>query len=150
MQHDMTHGVGRLRAAVGWLRGHVVSIVIDVLVILVLVALVRAVVGLTLEMWHVVSGAEADGFKTVTTQMLSVFVFIEIFHSLLDYIEHQRVRVTHLADASLAFVLREVWVALYSGVSGWQWILALAVLVVALGAVRTLAVMFSPATELAD
>ena len=150
MDAERPNGMQRLRAGVAWLRGHVVSIVIDVLVILVLVALVRAVVGLTLEMWHVVSGAEADGFKTVTTQMLSVFVFIEIFHSLLDYIEHQRVRVTHLADASLAFVLREVWVALYSGVSGWQWILALAVLVVALGAVRTLAVMFSPATELAD
>jgi uncharacterized membrane protein (DUF373 family) len=150
MDRECIGGVARVRTAVAWVRGHVVSIVIDVLVMLVLVALVRAVVGLTLEMWHVVSGAEADGFKTVTTQMLTVFVFIEIFHSLMDYIEHQRVRVTHLADASLAFVLREVWVALYSGVSGWQWIAALAVLVVALGAVRTLAVVFSPAAELAE
>ena len=142
--------VGRLKAAVAWLRAHIVSIVIDVLVMLVLVALVRAVVGMTLEVWHVVSGAETDGFKAITTQVLTVFVFIEIFHSLMDYIEHQRVRVTHLADASLAFVLREVWVALYSGAVGWQWILALALLVLALGAVRTLAVVFSPTTEPAE
>ena len=150
MNRSRTDRGGRLRNAVAWLRAHVVSIVIDVLVMLVLVALVRAVVGMTLEVWHAVSGADSDGFKAVTTQVLTVFVFIEIFHSLMDYMEHQRVRVTHLADASLAFVLREVWVSLYSGVGGWQWIVSLAVLVVALGAVRTLAVVFSPAAEPAD
>jgi len=150
MDAERPTGMRRARAGVTWLRGHVVSIVIDVLVVLVLVALVRAVVGLTFEVWQVVSGAEADGFKTVTTQVLTVFVFIEIFHSLLDYVEHQRVRVTHLADASLAFVLREIWVALYAGSGGWQWIVSLAVLVVALAVVRTLAVVFSPALELAE
>jgi uncharacterized membrane protein (DUF373 family) len=150
MEPERVNSVQRVRDGVAWLRGHVVSIVIDVLVVLILVALVRAVVGLTLEVWHLFSGAEADGFKSVTTQVLTVFVFIEIFHSLIDYIEHQRVRVTHLADASLAFVLREVWVALYAGTAGWQWIVSLAVLIVALGAVRTMAVVFSPATEAAE
>ena len=147
MQLERVNGVQRVRAAVAALRGHVVSLVIDVLVVLILVALVRAVLGLTLEVWQVVTGVDPEGFKTITTEALTVFVFIEIFHSLLEYVEHQRVRVTHLADASLAFVLREIWVALYAGTGGWLWVIALAALVVALGAVRTLAVVFSPATE---
>jgi uncharacterized membrane protein (DUF373 family) len=139
-----------LRSAVRWLREHVISIVIDVLIMLVLVALVRSVVGLTADVWRLIALTESDAFKTVTTQILTVFVFIEIFHSLIDYLEHRRVRVTHLADASLAFTLREIWVALYAGDGGWTRIAALALLVMALAGVRTLAVVFSPAGEPAE
>ena len=143
-------GVRFLRSSVTWLRGHVISIVIDVLVLLVLAALVRSVAGLAMNVFSLMTLADADAFKTVTTQILTVFIFIEIFHSLIDYIEFQRVRVTHLADASLAFVLREIWVSLYAGTGGWAHIIALAVLVIALAAVRTLAVVYSPAGESAD
>jgi len=143
-------GVRVVQGPLRWLRGHVVAIVVDVLVLLVLVALVRSVVGLTLEVFTLVVSSDSEAFKAVTTQVLTVFVFIEIFHSLIDYLENQRVRITHLADASLAFVLRETWIALYSGEVGWGHIVALAVLVLALGVVRTMAVVYSPAAEIAD
>lgn len=143
-------GARFLRGPLMWLRGHVVAIAIDVLVLLVLAALVRSVAGLTLDVFSLMTAVDSEAFKTVTTQVLTVFVFIEIFHSLIDYLDHQRVRVTHLADASLAFVLRETWVSLYSGEGGWTHIVALAVLVMALGVVRTLAVKYSPASETAD
>ena len=86
-------GVRFLRSSVTWLRGHVISIVIDVLVLLVLAALVRSVAGLAMNVFSLMTLADADAFKTVTTQILTVFIFIEIFHSLIDYIEFQRVRV---------------------------------------------------------
>jgi uncharacterized membrane protein (DUF373 family) len=47
-------------------------------------------------------------------------------------------------DASLAFVLREAWIGMYSGESDWRQLMALAFLILALGGVRTLAIVFSP------
>jgi len=55
-----------------------------------------------------------------------------------------------LVDASLAFVLREMWVGMYSGNADWRMLLALSVLILALGAVRTLAVVYSPRKRAAD
>lgn len=122
-----------------------VSLVIDVLILLVLAALVRAVIGLGYEVWLAMFESSTDSFKTITTQILTVVIFIEIFHSLVDYLRQGRVRVTYLVDASLAFVLREVWVDLYAGDGGWARVVALAALVLALGVVRTLAIRNSPA-----
>lgn len=134
-----------IRRAVHWLRGHVVAIVVDVLILIVLAALVFAVWELAVTVFEAVTSGSGGAFKYITTEVLTVFIFIEIFHSLVEYLRHHRVRVTHLLDASLAFVLREVWVALYSGHAEWGLVIAMSVLVLALGIVRTLAVVFSPA-----
>lgn len=139
-----------LRHGVSWLRDHVVALVVDVLIVLVLAALVFAVWQLAGHLWQAFTGHGQEPFKQITTEVLTVFIFIEIFHSLTEYLKYQRVRVTHLADASLAFVLREIWVALYSGHADWGLIAALAGMVIALGVVRTLAVVFSPASELPE
>ncbi len=133
-----------LRERVSGLRYLVVDLVVDVLTILVLLALVLGVFGIATDLWNAIVGNRADAFKQITVQVLTVFIFIEIFHSLVEYLKHHRVRITHLVDATLAFVLREVWIKLYSAEVGWQEIAAMAALVIALGAIRTLAVVFSP------
>jgi len=86
----------------------------------------------------------ADDFKNLSVEVLSAFVFIELFHSQSEYMRYQGIRVTTLVDASLAFVLREVWIGKYGGVIDWQRLLALSAMVIALGGVRTPAVVFSP------
>ncbi len=139
-----------VRKGVSWLRDHVIALVIDVLIVLVLAALVFAVWQLAGHLGQAFIGRVDEPFKRITTEVLTVFIFIEIFHSLTEYLKYHRVRVTHLADASLAFVLREIWVALYSGHADWGLVAALAGMVVALGVVRTLAVVFSPAIERAE
>ena len=122
----------------------VVDVLIDVLVLLVLVALVWAVFGVARDVWHAVTRSSVDAFKSLSVEILTVFVFIELFHSLTEYSRYHRIRVTTLIDASLAFVLREAWIGMYSGDSDWRRLLALALLIVALGGVRTLAIVFSP------
>lgn len=141
---DRIRPASPLRERISHLRYVVVDMVVDVLTILVLIALVLGVVGVAIDLWAAIIGNRADAFKEITVQVLTVFIFIEIFHSLVEYLKYHRVRVTHLVDATLAFVLREVWVQLYGAEAGWREITAMAALVVALGAVRTLAVVFSP------
>ena len=127
-----------------------VSVVVDVLVVFVLVALVWVVFGVGRDVIAAIATRSVDDFKNLSVEILSVFVFIELFHSLSEYMRYQRIRVTTLVDASLAFVLREVWIAMYGGDVDWQRLLALAALILALGGVRTLAVVFSPSERKAE
>lgn len=132
------------------LQSVVISGLVEILVLLVLVVLVWAVVGVGLDVWTAITTRSVDGFKNLSIELLTVFIFIEIFHSLTEYLRSRRIRITTLVDASLAFVLRELWVGMYGGEMGWQKLLALAVMVLALGAVRTLAVVYSPGERAAD
>ena len=127
-----------------------VSVLVDVLVVFVLAALVRVDFGVGRDVIVAIATRSVDTFKNLSVEILSVFVFIELFHSLSEYMRYQRIRVTTLVDASLAFVLREVWIGMYGGDIGWQRLLALAAMILALGGVRTLAVVFSPSERNAD
>ena len=139
-----------MELSVAGLQSLIVRIVIDVLVVLVLVMLVWVVASVARDVWTAVTQRSGEAFKTLSVELLTVFIFIELFHSLTEYMRFHRLRVTNLVDASLAFVLREVWIGLYAGEAGWQKIMALAALIVALGVIRTLAVVYSPSERAAD
>jgi len=146
------------RARLSWvsvalIQAFVIRMLVDALVVLVLIVLVWVVLGVGWDVWVAITTRSPEGFKSLSIELLTVFVFIELFHSLSEYMRFQRVRVTHLLDASLAFVLREVWVGMYGGHLDSASMFALAGLVLALGVVRTLAVVYSPgerAAELAE
>jgi len=154
-EHDLakeqvTPHSGRFRLGVMTLQSAVVGFAVDVLVLLVLAVLVWVVIGVAGDVWTAVTARSAQAFKTLSVELLTVFIFIELFHSLTEYVRFRRIRVTNLVDASLAFVLREVWMVLYAQGAGWQEVLSLAALILALGAVRTLAVVYSPSERAAD
>lgn len=139
--------------SVAAVQSFVIRMLVDALVMLVLIVLVWVVLGVAWDVWIAITTRSSEGFKSLSIELLTVFVFIELFHSLSEYMRFQRVRVTYLLDASLAFVLREVWVGMYGGHLDSASVFALAGLVLALGIVRTLAVVYSPgerAAEIAD
>lgn len=132
------------------IQSSIISGLVEILVLLVLVVLVWAVIGVGLHVWDAITMRSVDAFKKLSIELLTVFIFIEIFHSLTEYLRSKRIRITTLVDASMAFILRELWVGMYGGEMEWQKLLALAVMVVALGAVRTLAVVYSPGERASD
>ncbi|TLM97532.1 MAG: hypothetical protein FDZ75_04300, partial [Actinobacteria bacterium] len=85
---ERPHGIPAVRSAVNWLRAHVIAVVVDVLIIIVLAALVWAVWQLALHVWELINGSDADAFKVITTEVLSVFIFIEIFQTLVEYLKY--------------------------------------------------------------
>ena len=139
-----------LSTRVARVQDFVVRAIVETLVVLVLVMLVWVVCGVARDVFQAVVNPSTGSFKDLSVELLTVFVFIELFHSLSEYIRFRRIRVTTLVDASLAFVLREMWVGMYSGNADWRMLLALSVLILALGAVRTLAVVYSPSERAAD
>jgi uncharacterized membrane protein (DUF373 family) len=146
----LRHVHTRLRDTVSHVQLVTVSVLVDILVLLVLIVLVWVVFGVGRDVVVAIATRSVEAFKGLSVEILTVFVFIELFHSLTEYMRYQRIRVTTLVDASLAFVLREVWIGMYGGEMGWQKLLALAAMILALGGVRTLAVVFSPSEREAD
>jgi len=86
----------------------------------------------------------AVGFDLLITNILSLFVVIELLKSVLEYFENHRIKLTFITDAALVFVLREIMIGLFQHAMEAREVLALAVLILVIGGVRTLAVLFSP------
>ncbi len=80
----------------------------------------------------------------LVSDVLSVFILIELFRSFSDYLEFHRIRLHVLAEVGFVFVLREVFVGLYANQLNWRDLLALGGLLAVLAATRVLATRFPP------
>ena len=122
-----------------------IDILIKFMIPLVIVALVLGLARIVLDLRVVfASPTIAAGFDLMITNILSMFVVIELLRSVLEYFELHRLRITYITDAALVFVLREIMIGLFEHTIDARDILALAALILVIGSVRTLAVVFSP------
>ncbi len=80
----------------------------------------------------------------MVTSLLSMFIVIELLKSIIEYFRFHRLKITFIADAAIVFVLREAMIGLYQHSLEALDIIALAVLLLITGGVRTLAILFSP------
>lgn len=130
------------RRAVDWM--------VRLLVPLAIVALMMGIARVFLDLWDVWrSPSIAAAFDVLVTDILSMFVVIELLKSVVEYFEIHRLKITFILDAALVFVLREVMIGLYRHDMHAPEIAALAGLLLVLGAVRIAAVRFSPERRIA-
>lgn len=122
-----------------------IDILLKFMVPLVIVALLLGIARILLDLRVVfTSPTIASGFDLMITNILSMFVVIELLKSVLEYFEHHRIKLTFITDAALVFVLREIMIGLFQQKMSAREILALSALILVIGGVRTLAVVFSP------
>lgn len=140
-----TTGALRAEAFASRIFRKALDVVMKLLVPLVVVALMMGVAKLFLGMWAVwQSPTISAGFDVMVTNLLSMFVVIELLRSILEYTDSHRIRITFVIDAALVFLVREVMIGLYRHTLAAADIAALALLLLVLGAVRFSAVRFSP------
>ena len=122
-----------------------VYILIKMMIPLVILALMMGIARIVLDL-RVVFGSPtiAAGFDLMVTNILSMFVIIELLRSIIEYFELQRLRITFIIDAAIVFVLREIMIGLYQHTLASMDVIALAVLILIIGGLRTLAIVFSP------
>jgi uncharacterized membrane protein (DUF373 family) len=125
---------------------HYIVNVLIVFIILVLgIGLVRTLYGIRafLEI-----RALAGSFNTVVTDILTFLVIIELFRGFIEYFEVHRFRLHTMIDPAIVFVIRELIVKLYDqDTFHWHALFGFGFLILCLGAVRTLAVNFSPGDD---
>lgn len=130
----------RLTQLVDRIAGWALDLVADVLILLALLSLgwVTVLLGLDLVQALLDRGG-ADALSKVILDVLTIFIFLEIFHSFLTFLRTKMVEIVDLADITLAIIFREVWIGLFSKELQWQGLIAVALLIVAVGLVRVLA-----------
>ncbi|MDA8329508.1 MAG: phosphate-starvation-inducible PsiE family protein [Betaproteobacteria bacterium] len=141
--------------------GKILDVVVAALIFLMLLTLVGAVIGLVFDFMDAVNSLRStastplslshklvDGaVQTLVTDVLSVFVLIELFHTFTDYLEFHRIRLRVLTEVGISFVLRDIFIGLYNNNMNWTEIVALSVLLAVLVTARIAAVQFHPSDD---
>lgn len=86
----------------------------------------------------------AKAFDVMVTNILSLFVVIELLKSIIEFFEIHRLRITFIIDGVLVFVLREVMIKVYQNQIDAIEIGAISLLLLIIGVTRTLAIVYSP------
>jgi uncharacterized membrane protein (DUF373 family) len=123
----------------------IVDIMIKFMIPLVIIALMMGIARVILDLRAVFgSRTITAAFDLMVTNILSMFIVIELLRSIIEYFAVRRLKITFITDAALVFVLREIMIGLYEHNLETSMIVALAVLILVIGVLRTLAVVFSP------
>jgi uncharacterized membrane protein (DUF373 family) len=123
----------------------IVDIIIKIMVPFIILALLLGVARVFLDLRGVYRSATIDeGFNLLVTNILSMFIVIELLRSILDYFEIHRLRITFIIDGALVFILREIMIGIYQHRMEAFEIFSLSVLLLVIGIIRTLAIVYSP------
>jgi len=123
----------------------IVDGMIKFMIPLVIIALLMGIARVLLDLRSIFgSQTLAVAFDLMVTNILSMFIVIELLRSIIEYFTVHRLKITYITDAALFFVLREIMIGLYQHSLEQGMIFALAALILVLGGIRTLAVVFSP------
>jgi uncharacterized membrane protein (DUF373 family) len=123
----------------------VMDVFFKLLICFVVLVLGTGLIKLFWEVWQVMALRELkEAFGFTVTNLLTFFIILELFKSLVEYFREHRLKLTFIVDATLVFILREVMIGLYQHQSPPLQIAALALLALVLGGVRTLAIIYSP------
>ena len=124
----------------------VMDLFFKLLILFVVLVLGMGLFRLFWEVWKVIiSGSDLNAaFSFTITSLLTFFIILELFKSLVEYFREHRLKLTFIVDATLVFLLREVMIGLYQHQSSPLQVAALAFMALVLGIVRTLAIIYSP------
>ena len=121
------------------------NLIIDALIIAVLLALVTGTIRIFLRLPSTLSQDYFSGvFHNLLNDVMVVFIFVELFRVLLEYFKEERVKITYIADATLVFIFKEIWIGLSQPDFEPIRIIAMGGAMLAVTTVRTLAIVYSP------
>jgi uncharacterized membrane protein (DUF373 family) len=75
-------------------------------------------------------------YQTLISDVLSLFILIELSRSLFGYFEHDEINVGAIIDAAMVFVIREILIFLFEKKVTESMLLAMTALLAVLGALR--------------
>ena len=122
-----------------------IDIIIKLMIPLVILALLMGIARIFLDLRVVFkSSTIISGFDIMITNILMMFVVVELLKSIIEYFEIHRLRITFITDAALVFILREIMIGVYQHKIDALEMASLALLLLVIGGIRTLAIVYSP------
>jgi uncharacterized membrane protein (DUF373 family) len=75
-------------------------------------------------------------FQSIISELLTLFILVELIRSIVDYFTSRQLRITFIVDATIVFILREIMIDLFETKINPDQIYALSVLLLALSVLR--------------
>lgn len=122
-----------------------VDVIVKFMIPLVILTMMIGIARLFLDLRIVFKSDRISyGFDIMVTNILSMFIVIELLRSIIEYFEIHRLKITFIIDASIVFILREAMIGIYQHKIDAFEIISFAILLLILGCIRFLAVRYSP------
>ncbi len=87
------------------------------------------------------SGGITGQYLHTISDVLTLFILVELTRSLVDYFSENRLRLTFIVDAAIVFVLREIMIKLFEHKISTGELYALSALLFVMGALRIASVL---------
>lgn len=126
-----------------WMQG--IKGVLSLLILTILVALLGGVIKTFLDIGLLFREAVEVALRQVIVDTLILLAVVEVFKTTLTYFSEGRVKVTFIVDTILVVMLTEI-ISLWFKGGHWSELTMLGAIVLTLGAMRVLAVRWSPTT----
>ena len=115
----------------------ITSLIFAVILLFITVIMIIGVIRLFFQVGTLVQTDGITGsYLNIFTDVLTLFVLIELSRSLAEYFTSRRLRLTPVIDAGIVFVLRHIMIELFHHRLDTQDTFALSALLVALGLIR--------------
>lgn len=125
-----------------WMKG--IKGVLSLLILTILIALTGGVIKTFLDIRLLFDAAVEVGLRQIIVDTLILLAVVEVFKTTLTYFSEGRVKVTFIVDTILVVMLTEI-ISLWFKEADQAKLLSLGAILLALGAVRIVAVRCSPA-----
>ncbi|MDH5472449.1 MAG: phosphate-starvation-inducible PsiE family protein [Gammaproteobacteria bacterium] len=119
-----------------------VDIVFSVILVFIILGITIGAIQLFESVWELLKFEGITGhYIDLITDVLTLYVLVELSRSLVEYFKTHRLRLTFIVDAAIVFVIREVLIALFKHELEPALLYALSIFLLVLGALRTAAVL---------
>jgi uncharacterized membrane protein (DUF373 family) len=106
----LTVNVARFKALFDW----TIRIVFSVLIVFLTLSIIIGTGRMFLTVGNLVAAGDLSrDFLHIISDVLTLFILIELSRSLVEYFSTSRLRMTFIVDAAIVFVLREVMIQLF-------------------------------------
>lgn len=124
-----------------WVKG--IKTVLSLLIVTILAALAGGVIKTFLDIRFLIEGPVEVGLRHIIVDTLILLAVVEVFKTTLTYFSEGRVKVTFIVDTILVVMLTEI-ISLWFKDADHGKLLSLGAILLALGAIRVVAVRCSP------
>jgi uncharacterized membrane protein (DUF373 family) len=139
--HPLIYRAAGMDLTAWWIKG--IKLVLSLLILTILLALTGGVIKTLLDLTLLLHNPVEVALRQIIIDTLILLAVVEVFKTTLTYFSEGRVKVTFIVDTILVVMLTEVISEWFKGVHVEQFAI-LGVILLALAAIRVLAVRFSP------
>ena len=115
----------------------VIDIVFGIILIFIILGIAIGSIQLFITIWKLFAFKGITGqYINIITDVLTLYVLVELSRSLVDYFNTHKIRLTFIVDAAIVFVIREIMIGLFKHEINPEMLYASSALLFVLSALR--------------